>query len=175
MHSETGRAQTRMPRRTSFACALRCPRSGFSRAMRRMSCRVPWSVGLRPAVPGRRSVVADGPTGQAAPVKISQGTETELPAAPAPETVLPRLNIERRVGEYAHPHRRACSGVRSSSMPRFASSFHSTLLVAVQMPFTIESLPSGSERDLHSQTCVQAWRTLRSVRSLRPVHNAEPT
>ena len=98
---------------------------------------------------GHRSVVADGPTGIAGPVEISQGKVARLPAAAAPSTVLSRLEIGRRVGAHAHPDRPACSHIHLRLVLQFASSFHPRDLTIPQLLFTFDSLQQGFEGDFH--------------------------
>lgn len=111
---------------------------------------------------GHRNTVADVSTTCRGPEEISLGKNTKLPAAVAPITYLPRLDIGRHVPWHADPDRPACAGVHLRSMLRFDPSFHSTPPRGFTIPFSlidpgvvsavavhVQFPPVGLEEDFH--------------------------
>ena len=102
----------------------------------------------------------------------------QCPAAPVLNTVLPRLDIGRRVAGHAHPGQAGLTGLHLRSVLRFASGFHPTRPrgkgrgpLGHLRPRAVASgsrlPPAGSIGDLHPQSFTHARRTRRPTGSFR--------
>ena len=104
------------------------------------------------------------------PGEISWGKDEQLPAASVPNTVLPRLDIGRRVDRHACPDRPAlrdftcvrCCGSPRASIPH-ALAGKAVAVKSQLRPRAVASgswlPPTGSIKDLHLQSFIHAQRT----------------